>query len=545
MNDKMKKSIQIQMLVGFLLFFSSFNLFPQITRQPYLQIVTPESIIIRWDTNNPEVGTVYYGLSDSSLTESQSDTVAKIKHEITIKGLSPNTKYYYSINETSEKDPDQYFITSYKTGNSVNARIWVISDWGQTDDDQNERRAQSVAVWKTFNNDEYHADFIISCGDQSENDTEDELSSNFFGGLQDVLKNTPLYTISGNHDDYDNRVVYKSVFSLPTNGEAGGVPSGTEDYYSFNYGNMHFVALSCEGVDIDGAQKTWLQNDLTNNTSDWLIAFHHRPMHSAGYHPTDGSSTSLSQKENWLTLLENAGVDLILSGHNHVYERSYMLDNLTGNSADITEANKINTGLGRPDEEGPYYKPLGCQPHKGTIFVGSAGGGVSNSTSHYPAPYEFIPVHFAGSEFEGSLVIDVSKSNRMDVKFLCTASNPFLPNKNIWDYFSIVKSDSITSVSEIVSQMPDNFYIKNYPNPFNPQTQLLYKLPATGYVKIIIYDVLGRQVSILKDELQKKGSYIIKWNAKDDKGIDLSSGIYIAQMQYGRNIKSAKMMLLR
>ncbi|MGB2866938.1 MAG: metallophosphoesterase [Bacteroidota bacterium] len=540
----MKKYFHACQFLIMLLVVLSSGVLAQVTRQPYLQIVTPVSIVVRWDTSTPEAGTVSYGLSLTALTENLSEAAATIKHQVSVSGLSPNTKYYYSIGGPSAGDSGHYFITAPESGSEANTRIWVISDWGQTDDGDNARRTQSVNVWKTFNNNDYHASFIISCGDQTESDTEPELSSTFFGGLVDVLKNTPLYTISGNHDDHDGRVVYKSVFSIPDQAEAGGYPSGSKDYYSFNFGNIHVVALSCEGVAIDGAQKAWLQNDLANNHSDWLIAFHHRPMHSAGYHPSDGSSTSLSEKVNWLTLLEDAGVDLVLSGHNHVYERSYLVDNLTGNSTDITAANRLDTLLGRLDGDGAYKKPLGCVPHKGTIFITCEAGGVSNSSSHYPVPYGFIPVHFAGSDFEGSLVIDVSGPNQMDVKFLCTDDNPFMPKDHIWDHFTLIK-EGVTVVGGSSRQLPDGISVSNFPNPFNPSTTIIYHLPQNGYVSIRLYDLLGRQISVLYDGWQEQGNHVIQWTAQDDQGRELPGGIYLAQIQSGGSLRSTKMMLIR
>ncbi len=336
----------------------------QVMRQPYLQVVTSTSIVIRWDTQTSEVGTVNYGVSATSLTGTQMESSAKTKHEVLIPGLSPKQKYFYSITGPSGGSLDQYFITAPAIGTVQSTRIWVVSDFGQSNSTSDDaRRLQTVGFWKAFNNNDVHADVLLSLGDQSEQDTEAQLQANYFNQLQDVLKSTPLFTIAGNHEDTDGEVSYKATFTVPTNGEAGGYPSGTKDYYSFTFGNIHFVGLTVENnVSISGAQKTWLQNDLATNKSDWLIAYMHRPMHSAGYHPTDGDATALAMKANWLPLLEAAGVDLILSGHNHVYERTYLLDNLTGNSTSITAANKIDTALGRIGVDHAYQKEPG-RPH--------------------------------------------------------------------------------------------------------------------------------------------------------------------------------------
>lgn len=531
-----------KVLLTFLFLFSS-QISAQVTRQPYLQIVTPNSIVIRWDTQTSEIGTVYYGSSATSPTGSRSEGIAKTKHEIAITGLTPKQKYYYSITGPSGVTTDQYFVTAPLPGNKQFARIWVVSDFGQsasaTDD---ARRAVTVNEWKKFNNNELHTDFVLSLGDQSEIDTEDQLQANYFNQLQNVLKTTPLFTVVGNHETSDDRVVYKSTFSLPTNGEAGGIASGTEDYYSFDYGNIHVVSLSVEGVPVGGAQTAWLQNDLARNKSDWLIAIMHRPMHSAGYHKSDGDATALSQKTNWLPLLEAAGVDLILAGHNHVYERSYLLDNLTGNSASITTANKVDTALGRTDADHAYHKETG-QPHQGTIFINCEAGGTSNDAKYLTTPFSYFPVVFKGSDYEGSLVIDVDGSNRMDVKFLCDAGD--VSGNHIWDYFSIVKTQKATSVSNNANLVPSEFAVTNYPNPFNPSTKISYSIPAAGYVHVALYDLLGRNVATLVDEVKEGGIHITQWSGKDVLGNEVASGVYVVQLRAGGFMKNAKMILLR
>ena len=514
----------------------------QIVRQPYLQVVTPNSIVVRWDSDSARVGTVYYGASATSLTSAKSDTGGTTKHEITIAGLSPKQKYYYSVAGSSGGRSDQYFVTAPVAGTPQATRLWVISDFGQSFDASSDaRRLVTVGVWKAFNNNSLAADLVLSVGDQTESDWESQLQANYFNQLQDVLRVTPLFTTIGNHDAGDQAVVYKASFTLPANAEAGGVASGVEDYYSFNYANIHVVVLCADGFDIS-PETAWLKNDLAANKSDWLIALMHHPMHSAGDHKSDTDPFSITERTNWLPVLEDAGVDLILAGHNHVYERSYMLDNLTGKSTTLTNANKIDTALGRLDFDHAYQKVLG-QPHKGTIFINCESGGVSNNADDLRTPFTFTPVVFKGAGFEGSLVIDVNGSTQMDVKFLCNALDS--SGSHIWDDFTIMKSKTATSVDHSLNLVPRDLSIANYPNPFNPTTKISYYLPQNGSVKIVIYDLLGRIVTSVLDAAKEEGYHTIGWNAKDERGNDLPSGMYIARIQSGQFTKSTKMMLLR
>jgi predicted phosphodiesterase len=298
---------------------------------------------------------------------------------------------------------EQYFVTSPVPGSTGKTRIWVISDFGQTDLGDNIEREKAVNYWKTFNNGNLHSDFILSLGDQTENDTQKELQQLFFNLLDEPLLNSPLFTIEGNHDAVDDLVNYRATFSVPENGESGGYPSNTQDYYSFNYANIHIIALSTEIDDINGQQLIWLQNDLQNidrDNTDWLIACLHRPFHSGGYHPTDASSTAQKQRTYWLKELEDCGVDLILQGHNAIYERSFLLDNLIGKTTDIIDKNVIDSGNGREDGDGAYYKGSGIIPHQGTIFIEVAPGGDAVDDNY---GYKIFSYTFAADEYEGSV----------------------------------------------------------------------------------------------------------------------------------------------
>src|SRR2546425_5664596 len=154
---------------------------------------------------------------------------------------------------------------------------------------------------------------------------------------------------------------YYDIFTLPKSGEAGGVASGTEAYYSFNYANIHFVCL--DSIDSNrspsGAMLTWLKADLAANTRQWLIAFWHYPPYSKGSHDSDPDTTSTQMRQYVLPILDDYGVDLVLSGHSHSYERSYLLDGHYGVSSTLTSAMIVDAGDARIDVNGAYQKPVG------------------------------------------------------------------------------------------------------------------------------------------------------------------------------------------
>ena len=116
---------------------------------------------------------------------------------------------------------------------------------------------------------------------------------------------------------------------------------------------------------------TWLQNDLASTTQPWVIAFFHHPPYSKGSHDSDTDIELKEMRQNALPILENAGVDLVLSGHSHSYERSFLIDGHYGTSSTFTSAMKKNGGSGREDGTGAYRKPTyGMAPPRGRRLRG-------------------------------------------------------------------------------------------------------------------------------------------------------------------------------
>ena len=101
-------------------------------------------------------------------------------------------------------------------------------------------------------------------------------------------------------------------------------------------------------------------------------------------------------------------------------------------------------------------------------------------------------------------------------------------------------------IDNAVSTSPAEFsLLQNYPNPFNPTTTISYTLPEAGQVSLVIYDMMGRQVSTLVDGFRDAGRYTQQWNAGNDNGTGLASGIYYAQLISGSFQQTIKMVLMR
>jgi hypothetical protein len=97
------------------------------------------------------------------------------------------------------------------------------------------------------------------------------------------------------------------------------------------------------------------------------------------------------------------------------------------------------------------------------------------------------------------------------------------------------------SAVPIQPSVPVTFQLfQNYPNPFNPTTTIQYSVPGSQYVSLKIYDVLGREIALLVDEMKQPGTYIATWDASG-----LSSGVYFYRLQSGGFVETKRMILLR
>ncbi len=99
----------------------------------------------------------------------------------------------------------------------------------------------------------------------------------------------------------------------------------------------------------------------------------------------------------------------------------------------------------------------------------------------------------------------------------------------------------ITVSNESENTTPDKFNLsQNYPNPFNPSTQIKYSIPESGKVELSVYDVLGRQVALLVNEVKAAGRYHITFDASS-----LPSGLYIYSLKTEANSETRRMLLLK
>jgi hypothetical protein len=421
-------------------------------RAPYIQMLTQSSVIIRWMTEENQLGIVRFGEDFDRMSAIESEQSPAKNHSVRLSNLKPATRYYYqtgtitgSHKHNAEK---QWFYTH--PAEVKPTRIWVIGDSGQSGKILSQVRDSALGWMQdnplVLNQDDsnntsddklIHGPLIniwIALGDIAyRSGTNDQFQAALFDTFEDLLANTALWPVYGNHDE--RRWTYFRIFDLPENAEAGGVASQTENYYSIDYSNIHFVMLDSQASDRSktGDMANWLRRDLAQNKKPWVIAAFHHPPYTKGSHDSDDSSDSRGRmqemRENIVPVLEDGGVDLVLSGHSHMYERSYLLDCAYEMSDKFSTKNIVSEGLHGKHQQ--YLKPMQHKQHQGAIYIiaGSAARIDQGPIDH--------PAHHIGLLEAGSMLIDV-ENNKLTARFISDKGQ-------VRDEFSITKDAEYTS----------------------------------------------------------------------------------------------------
>jgi hypothetical protein len=389
-------------------------------REPYLNQNTSDGMVVQWRTTIATDSVLEVGVLQGALTVAASDPTLTTEHRLVVTGLLPDQLYHYAVGDTAVRhagdDGSHTFNTAPLPGTVQPSRFWFVGDAGTANDDQRAVR-DAFYTWTGARD----PDLFLLLGDNAYGSgTDSEYQAALFDIYPATLKTIPVWSTLGNHDGYsaDSATMtgpYYDIFDFPMAAEVGGVSSGTEAYYSFDYANVHFICLDSYGSDrlVGGAMLTWLESDLQATTADWVIAYWHHPPYTKGSHDSDTETGLIEMRENAVPMLEDYGVDLVLSGHSHSYERSYLVDDHIGDSTTFDSAvHGLDMGNGDELVDGAYEKAsFGPAQHEGAVFItaGSSGKISGGALDH--------PVMQISLNELGSVVVDVD-GDRMDVWFL-------------------------------------------------------------------------------------------------------------------------------
>lgn len=432
-----------------------------LTRGPYLQMGNQTGVTIRWRTSGNSDSKITWGTSFGTYPNTVSDATSTTEHILRINGLAADTKYYYTIGNTTQvisSTNTNYFITAPATASTRKFRYLAIGDCGNAS-------ANQVDVKDAFLNymGGIDVDAMITLGDNAySSGLDNEFQLEFFDIYKDdILKFNRLYSAPGNHD-YGNTQAnsgvrnnaYYNSFTVPAAAECGGVASGTEAYYSFDIGNVHFLSLDSYGkedgnttriYDTLGAQVTWIKADLAANTKRWVVAYFHHPPYTKTSHTSDTEQELIDIRERFIRILERHGVDMVLCGHSHGYERSYLLKgfyNTPGSpllDANFNAATHTATGNtqnamynGTANSCAYNYKS-GLYNHGSVYVVAGSAGQLGGTTAGYPQDC----MYYSNSSNGGVFYFETD-SNRLDAKFISYAAAGD-PTPVLRDSFTIFK----------------------------------------------------------------------------------------------------------
>jgi len=415
-------------------------------RGPYLQMGTPTSGLVRWRTDSDVDAVVFYGTDPNNLANHATGDSSTKEHIVPISGLEPDTRYYYSIGSSGQRltgGTNYWFVTSPVPGTRKPTRIWVLGDAGTAGYTSPARQISTRNAYYNFAATNGPADLWLLLGDNAYiTGTDAEYQAAMFDMYPATLRNLFLWPALGNHETAQSTTAtdfpYLDIFSLPQNGEAGGIPSGSEKYYSFDYANIHFVCLDSmtSGRDTNTAMAQWLNDDLAATPQEWIIVYFHHPPYTRGSHDSDAEGDLVQIRENLVPIMEAHGVDLVLAGHSHCWERSFLLHGHYGFSSTLSESMKIDGGDGRDDGTGAYRKNAMSE---GVVYTvaGSAGQATGGQLDH--------PAHFRSLNELGTMVIDVI-GDRLDAIFLGA-------NGETRDYFTLLKRQSVLAPVGLVARV--------------------------------------------------------------------------------------------
>jgi predicted phosphodiesterase len=400
--------------------YDSYVLVP---RAPYAVMQTQTSITIKWQSPEVEVGSLEYGFFYDSLNKKIKDKKKTKMHSTTISGLNECTKYYYKVNSNSLDidNKNRSFKTLCKNADSQ--KIWVIGDSGKRGEDQTKVYEEML---KQIDNNFNKLDMWLLLGDNAyRSGTQKQYNKTLFEPYKELVKRFVPWAIRGNHDA--RRWAFYRIWDFPTKGESGGEPSGSENFYSIDNANLHLVMLDSEiqRMDVNSDMVKWLKKDLSKNTKPWVVVALHTPPYTDGGHDSDDDGDSGGRmkkvRENLIPIFDEYGVDLVLSGHSHGYERSKLIVNHTGKSKSFNEKNILQ------DAKSCYTKSLKPTKNSGTIYqvCGSSAKLDTAELKHPALPFAFAQM--------GSILLDITPT---------TLSSKFINiDGNIMDEF-IIKKDN-------------------------------------------------------------------------------------------------------
>jgi len=283
----------------------------EIIKGPYLQNVGLDHITVMWETSFASASRVDYWSDQYYYVE---DPTPVTIHEITLTGLSPDTQYHYKVTLGDVSSAENTFWTAMSPTTAFRFVAYGDNRGEDNYNWQSNHEAVINAIITSAPDTVLHvADFVYNGGNYA------QWYPHFFGPAANLMKNTTMFPSIGNHEYNGDSTAanYRMFFSLP----------GNERWYSFDYGNSHFICLDDNDVSYyktGTEQYNWLVSDLewarnpqNPNLPQWIFVFFHIPPYTYAENHSDDPNV----QQYLVPVFEQYGVTMVFSGHTHAYER--------------------------------------------------------------------------------------------------------------------------------------------------------------------------------------------------------------------------------
>ncbi len=442
-------------------------------RGPYLSWRNDPAttMTVNWQTKTDGTSLVEYG-PDAGYGFSVSDAGLTEWHVVELTGFSPRETIHYRASSSSGfESEDHVFMTGPSVGESFQFLAYGDS------------RTDSVAHQAVVDRMETEDPFVILHTGDLVGDGE-SLSDwdAFFHITEDLISNVPFMPAIGNHED--NAPLYFNLFAVPND-----VPPSNGQWYSFDVGCAHYVALSTDtNYSAGSVQYNWLVSDLAaaSGTAQWIFVYFHHPPFSSGSHGSD-----LNVRSTLCPVFEAYGVTAVFNGHDHLYERSVY--------------------------------------HDIAYIIAGGGGAPLSDPNQNPNPYQVY-------------ADDIYHYCRVTVEPYHCLIEAIDTSGAVFDSVSF----HLTDVAEDGGiRTPDRTAIVGvYPNPSASGVEIRYSLARDVTPRIAVYDVRGREVRSLEPASPSAGIQAVGWDRTDRLGHPVPPGVYFIRLTVGQTTDVRKVVLV-
>ena len=299
------------------------------TRQPMVHHASSQEALISWKTPTLSSGRIHYGLVEEDLNHSIEFEADTIEPEVMLESLKPGCSYFYQVELDTFKGSVLSDLFSFKTPDNEarSVRFSILGDSGRGSLVQY-RVAEQIRRTKS--------DLVFHTGDTVYPSLIPELVDlRYYSIYGPHMSSVPYYVATGNHDLDKGRTIPTSLYHRPTNDtsliEHAREFTFDESYYTVRHGPAEFFVIFAPFfyqyvLTRDNPQYAWLEKSLSESTSPWKFIITHHPIRTSSLHRFDDYNRNLIHDTQelgdlLLPLAKEHGVQMIFSGHDHVYER--------------------------------------------------------------------------------------------------------------------------------------------------------------------------------------------------------------------------------